>query len=95
MLFCWSLLCESFVTCCLTFKPRLINENITCVTTCSEYLLTGPSAVLQCVEGTYLKPKYSIWSQIHAKTSNKIMVGKAKENQEAKLMILPLLGKSL
>jgi len=86
---------EDFVTCSLAFKHRLISKSIICVTAYNEYLITGLSAVLQCVKGTYLKPKYSICSQIHVKTSNTIMVGKAKENQEAKLMILPLLGKSL
>lgn len=86
---------EDFVACCLTFKHRLIDNNITCVIPHNEHLRRGPSALLECVKGTYLKPRYSICSQIHVKTSNTIMVGKAKENHEAKLMILPLSGKSL
>lgn len=62
---------------------------------CKESLHEGLSGASQWAKGTYLKPRYIICSQIHAKISNTIMVGKAKENQEAKLMTLPLPGKSL
>lgn len=61
----------------------------------NEPLITAPSAGAQGLRGTHLKPKYMICSQIHDRTSSSTMVGKAKENQEAKLMTPPLSGKRL
>lgn len=61
----------------------------------NEPLITAPSAGAQGLRGTHLKPKYRICSQIHDRTSSSTMVGKAKENQEAKLMMPPLSGKRL